>query len=242
MSTALLTEEQFKAVLPKKLKTGISKEVMDTVNNVLSDPLMAETLRDNILGYTEVLRDGKYKITDYLCAVKYVSYRMMGNKVTDAYIKTFPDRYTRLLNEGADSKTISSFASAYNRNKLVNTIYEQSMIPVHVLNQDHFQRALQVQAELMMGAKSEMVRQTAADSILKHLKPPESTKIDLTVHNEGQKDLMDELRETTAQLAKTQQQLISEGKMSAAEVAGQRIQVSEEDIEDGEIIENGSSS
>jgi len=240
MSTDLITAEQFKAVLPKKLKTGVSTDVMQTVNGLLADPLMRETFRDNILGFTSVLQEGKYKITDYLNAVKYVSFRMMGNNLTEAYIKTFPDRYTRLLNEGADQKTIGSFASAYNKNKLVANIYEQSMVPVHVLNQDIYQKALERQAYLMVSAKSEMVQSNAADSILRQLKPPESSKLDISVTTPGQKDLMEELRATTAMLAQTQRDAISAGSIDAKSVAHQTIQTPDEDIEDGEFTEDGS--
>ena len=63
--------------------------------------------------------------------------------------------------------------TSYNKNKLVNLILEQSMIPSWVLNQDMYQKALNVQCELMLTANSEKVSD-AANSILTHLKPPQS--------------------------------------------------------------------
>ena len=60
-----------------------------------------------------------------------------------------------MLSAGKNAKDISSFVTSYNKNKLVNLILEQSMIPSWVLNQDMYQKALNVQCELMLTANSE---------------------------------------------------------------------------------------
>ena len=165
--------------------------MVDEINGLITDPKLRENYRENLLSYTSVLADGKYKIGDYINAVKYVSYKLLGSSNIEAYSKTFPDRFQRLVQEGADDKTISSYSTAYNKNKLVNLIFEQTLVPSHILNADLYQKALNVQAQLMISAASEKVRSDAANSLLTHLKMPETTKIELDVGIKVDKSIED---------------------------------------------------
>lgn len=231
MTQAQLSEEQLRQVLPTKLKKSISKELIDNLNQSLTDPVMAENIRDNILGYVGVLQDGRFKIEDYLSAVKYVSFKLMGDTNVNAYTKTFPDRYQTLVNKGMDAKQISKYVVAYNKNKLVNLIYEQTLIPTHILNADIYQKAINTQAELMATARSEKVRSDAANSILNHLKAPEKKEVEINV-NAKQGSVLDDLRNTTQQLVEQQKKMITSGAMSAEQVAHQDL-IRTEKAEDG---------
>lgn len=223
MSTQL-SIEQFKAVMPSNHKGNINQELMDKINQVLSDPMMGEVLRDNLMSYTHVMKEGRFKIEDYLSAVKYVSFKLMGCTNFESYIKTFPDRYQNFLNNNVPTKDIHCYVSAYNKNKLVNLIYEQTLVPTHVLNADVFQKAINVQADLMLNAKSEKVRTDAANSLLNHLKRPEASKIELNVGlQEG--GVISELREITSKLAAKQRQLIEGGSYSAQEIAHSKLTI-----------------
>jgi hypothetical protein len=237
VSNTQLTVEQFKQVLPKQIRGGVSQELIDKVNQSISDPIFAEQFRDNILGYAHILRDGKFKMDDYLNAVKYVSYKLMGDSNVAAYTKTFPARYQGLINKNATDKDISAYVAAYNKNKLVNLIYEQSLIPSHVLNADIYQKAINTQAELMTHASSEKVRTDAANSLLHHLKPPETTKIELEVGTKENSVLAD-LRETTRDLAAQQKKLIEQGILNTQEVAKSKLV---RDIEEADYEEVDSS-
>ena len=116
------------------------------------------------------------------------------------------------------AKDIASYVTAYNKSKLVNLIFEQTLIPSHVLNQDLYQRALNVQADLMINAKSEKVRCDAANSLLTQLKAPEVKKVELDI---GVKEdgLIAALRATTLELARQQRLMVESGAMNAQEVA-----------------------
>ena len=217
-----LTVEQFKQALPDKVKKSINQELIDQINTTLSDPEMFESYRDNLLSYTKVMADGRFKISNYVDAVKYVSHKLMGCSNIDAYTKTFPDKYQRYLAQGVAAKDIASYVTAYNKSKLVNLIMEQTLIPSYVLNQDLYQKALNVQAELMAGAKSEKVRCDAANSLLTHLKMPETQKVELEI---GIKEdsAISALRATTMELARQQRMMLEAGAMNAQEVAHSRL-------------------
>lgn len=229
---SVLTVEQFKVALPDKVKKSINQELIDKINATLADPDMYEAYRDNLLSYTKVMADGRFKITDYVNAVKYVSHKLMGDSNIAAYTKTFPDKYQRFVQNGVDAKDIASYVTAYNKSKLVNLIFEQTLVPSYVLNQDLYQKALNVQAELMITAKSEKVRSDAANSLLTHLKMPETQKVELDIGVKEDGSIA-ALRATTLELARQQRLMVQAGAMNAQEVAHSKLQVV--DVEAKEI-------
>jgi hypothetical protein len=228
---SVLTVEQFKVALPDKVKKSINQELIDQINTTLANPDMYETYRDNLLSYTKVMADGRFKVTDYVNAVMYVSHKLMGATNIEAYTKTFPDKYQRFLAQGVSAKDIASYVTAYNKSKLVNLIFEQTLVPSYVLNQDLYQKALNVQAELMVSAKSEKVRSDAANSLLTHLKMPETQKVELDIGIKEDGSIA-ALRATTLELAKQQRLMVQAGAMNAQEVAHSKLIV---DIEAKEV-------
>lgn len=225
-----LTVDELKDALPPQFKKSINQQLIDDLNNTLTNPEEFESYRDNLLSYTHVLQNGKFKIQSYLDAVRYVSFKLMGHTNKAAYEKTFPLKVAQFKVRGVADKDIASYITAYNKSKLVNLLMEQTLVPTWVLNQDLYQKALNVQADLMMNARSEKVRSDAANSILTQLKQPEAQKIQLDVAVDNTR-VIDELRSATAELVNQQKAMISSGAMDAQEVAHSKI------IVDGEYEE-----
>jgi len=218
-----LTQDDVKKALPAHLRASVTQTMADTLNNISADPIVAEHIRDNFIGYSAILKEGKFKTEYYIHAVAYVSYKLMGYTNEDAYARTFPTRYSNLLAKNATKKDISAYVSAFHRGKLVNLIMEQSLVPTWVLNQDVFQKAINVQADLMMTAFSEKVRTDAANSILNHLKKPD-TKGDFQINlNQAESSGMKEMRDMLGQLATQQRDLIERGEMKTIDVAASRL-------------------
>jgi hypothetical protein len=217
----MLTKEIVERAVPANLKNAVTQSLVDQVNNAAADPLIAEQIRNNFVSYTGVLKDGKFKTEDYLNAVCYVSYKLMGDTNKDAYFKAFPARYQALLQKGTSEKDISAYVSAYAKGKLVNLIMEQTLVPSWVLNQDFYQRALNVQADLMINAQSEKVRTDAANSILTHLTKPKEAGPLINI-DARETSGMTELKDMLGKLAAQQLSLI-QGGVTAKEIAAQRI-------------------
>lgn len=228
-----LSPDEFRAALPDKVKKSVNQELIDRINATLAEPELYEAYRNNLVSYGSVMRDGRFKVGDYVAAVKYVSHKLMGCTNIEAYSKTFPEKIDRFNQNGVSAKDIASYVSAYNKGLLVNKIMEQTLIPVHVLNQDLYQRALNVQADMMMNAKSEKVRVEAANSLLNQLKPPETKKIELDL-GVKQDSAIGALREATLALAAQQRQAILAGAISAQDAAHSRLTI---DVEATEIEE-----
>ena len=202
-----LTLEQLKAIMPARQKQNVTQSLVDNLNQLVEEPEYREYFRENILGYIDVLQDPNTTLKGYIRAVKYVSYKLMGYTNENAWVKTFPERYQRLVEEEKDPSYIRSLVCAYNKGQLVNRILEQTMVPTWVLNQDKFQKAINTQADLMMSAKSEKVRTDAANSLLTHLRRPEAAKVQLEIAVKTE-DSIGELRRTMTKLGEAQAEAI----------------------------------
>ncbi len=215
-----LTVEQFRAALPMQMKKSVSQELIDNINGTMSaEPEFLEAYRDNLIGYTHVMRDGKFKMEQYISAVKYVSHKVMGCSNIQAYTKTFPDRYQRFIEQATSQKDISRYVAGYNKSKLVNLVFEQTLIPTHILNADLHQQALNVQAALMMDEDvSPKVRSDAANSLLTHLKVPEGIKVEMEVtHKED--SMVRDLKDVINTLSAKQRTVIEDGVYTPVEIA-----------------------
>jgi len=215
-NTKELTKEQLQGCVPKKFRHNVTDEIVQFVN-ATEDDEFREAFKSNLLGYADVVSTGRYRMQDYVNAVKFVSYKMLGDPNTIAYAKVFPDRYQRLIDKNLPANGIAAYSTAYNRGELVNKILERTLVPVHILNMDVHQEAINTQAELMRTAKSETVRQKAAECLIMQLKAPEASKIEIDVNYSN--DSIDELRETTRALAQQQLKLIESGAVTAETIA-----------------------
>lgn len=215
----MLTEDQFKAALPRGMSVRVNDEIMSTIQLALKDNVHAEMISENILGYTHVLQTGKYKLENYINAVKYVSYKVMGNSNLAAFSKTFPDKYQNWLKDGVSNSDIASYISAYNKSKLVVAIYSDTLIPTHILNAHHFQEAINTQVEIMRNEDaSYKVRSDAANSLMTHLKAPEASKVEMDLTIKEDSGLM-ALKNSMKELVAKQQEMLANNMVSAKDVA-----------------------
>ena len=209
-----------KKLLPKSHATMLTQDFLDRIEASVKDSEIAEQFKENFITYLSVLRGGKYSMEDYLHAIKYVTFKLLGYTNRDAYISTFPERYSRLEKNG---QNVDPFVQAYNKGKLVNQIYEQTMVPTYILNAPLHQEALSELAKMIRdpGVRG-MTKVKACEAILNYTKPPEVAKAEITIGMD-QQETISELREVTEGLAAVLQQSIKEGSQSLKEVAHRKI-------------------
>lgn len=218
----MLTKDELIEALPPSVQGGVSDALVNELNQVITDPDFREAFRDNMISYNRVLQEGKFKLSSYLNAVMYVSYKLMGYNNMDAYSLTFPQKFKQWVTSGKTNQIISASVAMYNKSKLVNLVYAQAVIPTHVLNQDKFQEAINHQYYLMKNAASEKVQSDAANSLLIHLKPPEEKNINLNVGIE-ETDSIKELYAAIGNLAEAQVKSIQDKHWDAGAMAASRI-------------------
>lgn len=219
--------EDVKNAVPAHMRTAVSQSLVDQLNNIATDPIMAEDIRNNFMSYSAIMKEGRFKIDEYLNAVTYVSYKIMGNNNEEAYSKTFPNRYATLVAKNTSKKDIASYVSAFNKGKLVNMILEQTLVPSWVLNQDIHQRAINRLADLMVNAVSEKVQAESAAALLAALGKPKDSNIQINI-GETENAGMKEMRELMREVAANQREAIQTGRMKTIDVAAQRIKHEED--------------
>lgn len=213
--------DELEKALPIHLKGAINQDILDILNKSISDPIFAEHVRDNMIGYVDILKDGKFKLADYVSACIYVSYKLGGKSDKEAWAATFPDRYQALISKGTTSSAIAAHVAMYNKGKLVNLIYEQTLIPTWVLNQDIRQKAINHTLLLMLNAKREDVQQKAAETLIRELKPPETGKLQIDIGVGANTEITD-MKSMMKQLIESQQASIRAGH-STQEIAHQKL-------------------
>lgn len=213
--------------VPPNFKGSVTQALVDKLNNLSTDcdveDFTADTMRHNFVTYADILKEGKFKIADYMNAVKFVSFCMMNMTAADAWKKTFPERYQALVQKGTSKKDMSSHVSMYKKGELVNMLMGQITVPFHIYNLGVRQKALDIQMRLAMTADSELVRTQAANSVLVHTAPPapvKNSQLNVTV---DASDSLKALTESMRQLASKQRQAIVDGTVSTKALAASTI-------------------
>ncbi len=184
----LLTKQQVMEALGRD-KTTITDQLIETINMIILDePEVGHLVRENFLTYGKVLQNGKYSMDTYLNAIKFVSYKLMNMTNAEAYMHTYPERYEKLekryvgvegLTQEEFEKKVSSYVYAVAKSQLVVTILSQVQIPTKLLNMGLLQEAINVEASLMRSARSEIVREKAANTLIQYLGQEEENKIQI---------------------------------------------------------------
>ena len=139
-----------------------------------------------------------------------------------------------LLTKGLEREDISNYVSAYAKNKLVIAIFEQTLIPSHVINAPMHQDALNTLATIMITSRSDMARVNAANAILVHTKPPESSKLQIDMNVSS--SVIDDYQEAMHMMVKKQKELIALGG-DITEIVNAPIKAIKEDAVDAEIVD-----
>jgi len=210
-----------RALVPNNYKNMVNQSLVDVINKSVDDPMVVDEYRENFITYASVLRQGKYKMSDYVNAVKFVTYKLLDHTDIDAYIATFPDRYRRLQEKGLDKEGMYPYANRFKSSKLIASIMEQTIIPSYILNAPLYQKALNELSKIMCNSKSDIARVNAASAILQHTKAPEISKIQLDI-GVGQSSVIDDLRRSVEELTNAQLSSLKAGR-ALKEIAESKI-------------------
>ena len=217
----VINEIELREALPVGLRKTLNSATLSRLNGLLVDPVLQENFKNNLVSFTSVLESGSYKLQDYFRAVTYVSYILLGDEKKVAYGKTFPHRIEKFAKEFKSDIQISKYVWAYNNTKLVTDMIAQSMMPIHVVNYQHLQAAINKQVALM-SCGNLTVEQKAATALMEHLKQPETTKIELDVSVTGN-TMMTDLLKVTKDLVNQQRAALENRITTPKELAEGRI-------------------
>lgn len=216
---AKMDHAELTAGMSKKEASRLTPELIDVINKISKDPKLGEGYREAFVSFSSVLSDGKYKMHSYIDAVKFVSFRLMDMGVVESYKRTFPVKVAGWKAALWEDKDINSQASRYNKNPLVQKILEQSQVPDHILYMDMNRSALNALLNEGLTAKSDTARVTALIGVIQATKQPEISKHQVQVEVNNNVDGIEDLRKAATELAELQQKAISDGVVSAQDVA-----------------------
>ncbi len=228
-----LTLDVVQTQLTPKQRLLVDEKTISEIHKLAEDPDYGEEFLDSYLTHLEILKNATTQNhRNYLNAIKFFTLVESDNSLTDAYIKVFPERYEQRKQnhppEEQDKSIMRSEASRFNKSVLVNEIRRVAAIPVQLIHRHLLNKAILVQAELMQNARSEMVKQKAAQCLITELKPAEDQQINVKV-DDNTGSVIEELRKTTERLAAQEHQFLMAG--------GSMKQVAESNIIDVEAEE-----
>lgn len=197
--------------LGKKKGGLITQDTVDELNKLIEDPDYGEEFIDAYGQYFNVMeKNNQWSTTKYMNAVKFFVLIEAGHTAVDAYVKVFPERLQARHARGETRSMMGGEASRYNASQLVNEIRKVANVSVKLVHRHTFHEAIAVTARMMHDpGVSPAVRQKAAETLIRELKPEDDKQINVTVTNEG--SAIDELRRATEALVMEQRRSIEAG-------------------------------
>ena len=218
----MVTKEEMLEALPAHMRRTMNDASYMNLCAALTDRDELQRFKENFVSFSTALIGGKYSVQQYMDAVMYVSFKKMGLTNLASFKRTFPVKMKRYYAEGKSDASINALVCGYNTTKLVTKIFDQSMIPVHILNADAVQEAINAQLKILRTSKNELAITKAADSLLNHLKPPVESKVTLDI-GIAETPMLREVKVETERLAQQQLDMIKNGLYTAKQVAEMRV-------------------
>ena len=80
--------------LKPQQRLTVTQETLDEIHHLAADPDYGQEFLDSYLDHLNIFKENpKRSHSQYLSAIKFFTQVEAGNSLTDAYIKTFPQRY-----------------------------------------------------------------------------------------------------------------------------------------------------
>lgn len=213
----------------------VTQDTVDELNKLVEDPDYGEEFLDQYVSYFNVLdQNSAWSTPKYMNALKFFSLIESGHTAVDAYVKTFPDRLAARYARGESKLNMGGEASRYNSSALVNEIRKVASISVKLIHRHVLHQAIQTSTELMLTAKSEMVRQKAAETLMRELKPEEDSNVNIKIGMDDEaKSQQAKLVDHIGKLAISQREMLAAG-LKIEDIQKLNI-VREEDIIDADL-------
>ena len=171
--------EELKTLMPAKKQKFMNQELVDMINDAEHRGDFEGEFEKKVVSYSSILTQGRYKTSDYINAVEFVTYYLSGDEQAEAYVKTFPEKVKRRVLEGKSSYATGA-PSMYYSGQLVQAIMAQAQMNVRMRHYNKIDFAVETLFELATSrTASDRIRMESADKLLTQLKEPEESKVEL---------------------------------------------------------------
>jgi len=217
----------------------ITQSGVDELNKLVEDPEYGEMFLEQYINYFNILeKNSLWSTPKYLSAMKFFTLVEQDHSFLDAYVKVFPDRLANRLRNGGTKSDMGGEASRYNASQLVNEIRKVALPPVQLIHKRLLHKAILVTANMMEDPTvSPAVRQKAAETLIRELKPSEDSTVTLKVGlDEESKSQQARLVEHIGRIAMQQREMLAAG-LDIVDIQKLNINVTREDIVDVRVEE-----
>lgn len=221
-------QRSIQAAVGRRLKGFIDEEFMDQLEVISGsgDEVIDEYMCSNFIEWLGVLDSGKWGLKEYIDAVKYCSYRLLGETQESSYRKCFQEKCAKVEerysgeSESSRKERVCWLARAYDKNKLVCGIMRQSLVPSWILNAPLYQEALNELVKMVRNNEVKgMSKVRACEAILEATKQPEEVKVSIGGEVSMRSEAMDELRQVTEDLCRGLKEEMRVGRKDLREVS-----------------------
>ena len=176
-----MTLEELKVLMPKKKQKFMNQELVDMINDAETRNDFEGEFEKKVISYSSILTQGRYKTSDYIKAVEFVTHYLNGDEQAEAYVKTFPETVKRRIMEGKSSYATGA-PSMYFQGKLVQAIMAQAQLGIRLRHYNKIDKAVEVLFDLAVSKSStDRIKMESADKLLNHLKEPEESKVEIEI-------------------------------------------------------------
>lgn len=233
------TKEDIIKAFPNR-KGAVTDELVEIFNSTVGDPLFeGESLLQSAITYEKALQSGRFKLGDYVRAVKFCAYLgTMNDSYVEAYKKAFFDRdfvknRIGVPTDSVEYRELTSAASRYRSSPLVVNILTYAQVPENIFYAGYRMKAMSVLHDLMYNARSDMAKVNAAKEILTATKG--SDKIDMRLDVEvKESSAVEQLNKQLMEMAAKQKMLLESGAGTLDEFGAMK---TKEEVIDAEVTD-----
>jgi len=181
------TKLKIRKMLPRGTSVAVSDRAAEIFENLENDTGIVQEYMEEMVSrnINIVTGKGNLSIERYLDAIKYVSLKKRMSNF-EAWKKTFPDRYNRMVDKGHDDKTISASVAAYNTNWFIVDIEAQMILDFSIYYHWARHEAMMKNIDLMRGI-------AAPTQVPRKIKDPDTGKM-VIVRDDNGEPIYDEIR------------------------------------------------
>lgn len=235
-----MPKESEMSILRELLPSDMTKDSKDSLiveylegTDVDETVTLRELYKENLLSYSGIAKEGNVKITDYVVAVKYITYRNSGLGNYDAYKLAKKDDVVKALADGVTEKQLRNRAKAYAQTMIVKQIQAQGNTNLRTMFADYVIDGVERMHDIVQNGSDKNAVE-AFKSLMQYIAPPVESKV--TVEAGAVDRKMDELLRMKGEMAVGLSDSIRNGKINIDELISGKNLV---DVVEGEYKDVG---
>jgi len=192
----------------------------DLITKICQEDFSEDEFVDSLIAFEDIGRTSRSSTEQYIKAVQFTSYVIMGDTYTQAFKKTHPERALK----ASSDEHITSYASIYANGKLVKEIMQRMTLHNSMLFKDKEFKARKELFNIGMDDTQSGKSRVEALKVFLDNQYREQKDAGININlNAGNGSAIDDINQALTKLATRQQTAIEAGYMDLKEVAESRI-------------------